>query len=103
MTHSDCEPVAWALAEGVPTPLGASWHRKTRSWNFALYSKHATAVTLLIYGRDDCAVPLYRFPLNHLVNKSGRVWHCWVPEASVPGACYYAYTVDGPRDPVAGH
>jgi isoamylase len=102
MMHPDCQPVAWALAEGLPSPLGATWHRQTRSWNFALYSKHATAVTLLLFGPADFATPLHRVPLDHLRNKSGRVWHCWVPEASIPGATYYAYTVDGPRDLFAG-
>jgi isoamylase len=102
MTNSDCQPIAWALAEGLPSPLGASWNRTARAWNFALYSKHATAVTLLLYGAGDCTVPLYRLPLNHLVNKSGRVWHCWIPESDIPGARHYAYTVDGPRDPSSG-
>jgi isoamylase len=102
MTTSDCQPIAWVLAEGLPSPLGASWHRKTRSWNFALYSKHATGVTLLLYGRDDFETPLHQFRLNHLVNKSGRVWHCWIGEDAIPGACYYAYTVEGPNDPASG-
>jgi isoamylase len=97
-----CQLVAWALAEGLPSPLGASWHPTTRAWNFALYSKHATGVTLLVFGCDDFETPLYRFPLNHLTNKSGRVWHCRIPEAAIHGACYYAYSVDGPRDLASG-
>jgi isoamylase len=103
MTKPDCPPVAWATAEGLPAPLGATWHAAARAWNFALYSKHAAGVTLLIYGRDDLAEPMFRFPLDYLSNKSGRVWHCWIPEDDIPGACYYAYTVDGPGDPRTGH
>jgi isoamylase len=102
MTICDCPPNRWAQVEGFPAPLGASWNSQTASWNFALYSKHATGVTLLLYGDSEFAEPLYRFPLDYLVNKSGRVWHCCIPESRIPGACYYAYTVDGPDDPAAG-
>jgi glycogen operon protein len=82
--------------------VGATWNRKARAWNFALYSKHATAVTLLIYGGDEFAEPLRSVRLDHLTNKSGRVWHCWLDEDEIPGACYYAYSVDGPADPASG-
>jgi len=102
MRAPDCLPVSWAQSEGLPSPLGASWNEKGRAWNFALYSKHATGLTLLIYGAEEFREPLYRFPLNHLTNKSGRVWHCWIREDTIPGACYYAYSVDGPYDPAAG-
>jgi len=103
MKTEDCLPVPWARVEGLPSPLGATWHATARAWNFALYSKHATAVVLLLYGADDFVEPLRRIRLDHLVNKSGRVWHCWVPEDAVPGACYYAYSVEGPFAPSAGH
>jgi isoamylase len=102
MRTPDCQPIGWTEAEGQPAPLGASWNRQARAWNFALYSKQATGVTLLLYGKDDSARPLYEFRLDHLLNKSGRVWHCWIPEASIPGACHYAYVVDGPFDPSSG-
>ncbi len=102
MMTPDCQPVPWALAEGLPAPLGANWNRRTRSWNFALYSKLATGVTLLLYGPDHFATPLYCFRLDYLVNKSGRVWHCWIPEDQIRGACFYAYSVDGPNDPASG-
>lgn len=102
MISRDCPPDHWAQVEGFPAPLGASWNRQTASWNFALYSKHATGVTLLLYGDSEFTEPLYEFPLDYLVNKSGRVWHCRIPEARIPGACYYAYVVDGPDDPASG-
>jgi isoamylase len=102
MTMPDCQPIAWALAEGLPSPLGATWHPTTRTWNFALYSKHATGVTLLVFGCDEFETPLYRLRLNHLTNKSGRVWHCRVREDEILGACYYAYSVEGPSDLASG-
>ncbi|HEX7484594.1 MAG TPA: isoamylase [Vicinamibacterales bacterium] len=102
MNTSDCLPSPWARAEGLPSPLGATWNAKARGWNFAIYSKHATSITLLLYGRDEFIKPLYRFRLDHLIHKSGRVWHCWLAEDAIPGAAYYAYSVDGPYDPAAG-
>jgi isoamylase len=102
MNTPDCLPVPWARVEGLPSPLGATWHRTARGWNFALYSKHATAVTLLIYGGDEVVEPMRRVRFDHLTNKSGRVWHCWLDEDEIPGARYYAYSVDGPCDPAAG-
>jgi len=92
----------WVEVEGSPSPLGACWHRASQSWNFALYSKHATEVTLLLYGDDDYCLPLYEIAHDYRVNKSGRVWHCRVPAARIPGARYYAYRVDGPREPENG-
>jgi hypothetical protein len=43
---------AWATAEGLPYPLGVSWCAEDRAYNFALYSKHATAVRLLLFGDE---------------------------------------------------
>jgi isoamylase len=102
MRNPDCPADRWAQEEGVASPLGATWSARNRSWNFALYSKHATGVTLLVYGADDFERPIRRFPLCYLKNKSGRVWHCRIPEEAVPGARYYAYSVDGLFDPAWG-
>ena len=41
--------ISWSQIEGLPHPLGAVWLREERSYNFALYSRHATGVTLLLY------------------------------------------------------
>ena len=92
----------WTAREGSPSPLGASWHEGSRSWNFALYSKHATRVTLLLYGADEFFTPLRAIEFNYLTNKSGRVWHCRVSERDMVGALYYAYRVDGPFEPEVG-
>jgi len=94
---------SWEEEDGSPSPLGATWVAARRAYNFALYSRHATDVTLLLYSADDPVRALYERRLDPLANKTGRVWHCWVPAATVPGAAFYAYRIDGPRDPVAGH
>jgi isoamylase len=102
MNTPDCPSAAWERAEGRPSPLGAAWNAEAKGWNFALYSKHATSVALLLYGDDEFVKPVHAVRLDHLVNKSGPVWHCWVSEEATRGARYYAYSVNGPDDPAAG-
>lgn len=86
----------WTDTEGSALPLGASWCPDARAWNFALYSKHAGAVTLLLYGVDEFVEPLLRCEMDYLRNKSGRIWHCRIPASAARGARYYAYSVSGP-------
>ena len=87
---------SWTTQEGAPSPLGVTWIESEQAYNFALYSKHAERVTLLLYRDDDVANPVLARPFDHLTNKSGRVWHCRIPRAAMSGARYYAYAVDGP-------
>ncbi|HEU0031885.1 MAG TPA: isoamylase [Kofleriaceae bacterium] len=86
---------SWAAHEGLPWPLGVTWCEADRAYNFALYSKHATTVRLLLFG-DDFERPRVERQLDPLTNKSGRVWHCRVSDADIAGCRYYAYVVDGP-------
>ncbi len=88
----------WSASEGLPYPLGVTWIEAERARNFALYSRHATRVTLLLYREEDLAThtPVFSYDFDYLTNKSGRIWHCRIPEAAVQGAVYYAYRIDGP-------
>lgn len=90
----------WAEREGAPLPLGVTWIPEQGAYNFALYSKHAERVTLQLYRDDETAAPAVLVELDHLRNKSGRVWHCRLTEAQIRGCRYYAYSIDGP--PPAG-
>ena len=54
--------------------------------NFALYSKHAKSIELLLYKSPDFATPAATFRLHHLTNKSGPIWHCRVSTADSNGA-----------------
>lgn len=92
---------AWERAEGSPSPLGATWVESEQAWNFALFSRHATGVTLLLYG-DDEVKPVSQIQLDPVQNKSGVIWHCFVPETMTPGAKYYAWRVEGPQAPASG-
>ena len=91
--------ISWSQIEGLPHPLGAVWLREERSYNFALYSRHATRVTLLLYTMHDLVNPVRRISLNYLIHKSGRIWHCRLAADEVADARYYAYSVEGPTDP----
>ncbi len=81
------------MRPGCAYPRGASFDGK--GTNFALFSKHATAVTLCLF--DDAGLET-RHPL---LEKSADVWHGYLPGVR-PGQ-RYAYRVDGPFDPKAGH
>jgi glycogen operon protein len=86
---------SWAATEGLPYPLGVSWCEAEQAYNFAVYSKHATSVRLLLFD-DDPTTPRSDIELEPLINKSGRIWHCRVA-ATIANRCrYYGYIVDGP-------
>jgi glycogen operon protein len=82
---------------GSPFPLGVSWKADEDAWNFALYSKHAERVSLVVYGETDWTRPLLCRELDFRQHKSGPIWHCRLAHSETPGARYYAYRIDGPR------
>jgi glycogen operon protein len=63
----------WARREGRPYPLGVTPIPADAAYNFALYSKHATDVTLELYAEADPATPIHRQPLDPRLNKSARI------------------------------
>lgn len=93
----------WYAREGSPSPLGVAWVEDEAAYNFALYSKYATSVTLLLYAEIDLATPTYEYRLDPLANKSGRIWHCRLRKNAIPDARYYGYQVAGPNNPEQGH
>lgn len=86
----------WSQREGLPLPLGVTWMPEEHAYNVALYSKHAERVTFLAYREGDLAHAVFALDLDYAHHKSGRVWHCRIPEDQLNGARYYAYSVDGP-------
>jgi isoamylase len=93
---------AWARTYGAPAPLGATWIEGERAFNFALYSRNATGVSLLCYAATDAISPVLERALDPANNKTGRVWHCRVTEAEMGAATLYGYRVDGPNRPATG-
>ena len=86
----------WQAKEGAIFPLGANWIEEEKAWNFVLVSKYASDVQLLLYSHNEYKTPAYSFKFDPLVNKSGPLWHCRIPQESIPNAYYYAYRVSGP-------
>ena len=96
MTLSEAVSSPWATSEGLPFPLGATRIEEYDTYNFALYSKHAESVTLLLYTGRDIVNPALVYRFDYLKNKTGRVWHCRIPITSIKDVTYYAYSVEGP-------
>ena len=86
----------WHSKEGCSSPLGTTWIEDEDAFNFALYSKLATGVDLLLYSELDQRFPAYEYRLDPFANKSGHVWHCRVKANVIPRAHYYGYRVLGP-------
>src|SRR5512139_1572403 len=76
----------FALLRGHPLPFGAT--RLPGGINFAVFSRHATQVTLVLSWPDD-PEPLLEIPLDPELHRTGDVWHLFVQGLS-PG-CAYGY------------
>jgi isoamylase len=92
----------WERDEGAPAPLGATWVESEQAYNFALYSRTATGVTLLLFEKSDPAHPVLSLTLDPIRNKTSRIWHCWIGKELAGRAELYGYRVEGPEDPRGG-
>ena len=81
---------------GSPYPQGATWDGE--GVNFAIFSEHATAITLCLFDGPDDAVERQRIPLRW---RTDLIWHAYLPDVR-PGQLY-GYRVDGPYEPASGH
>lgn len=102
-----------APAQGRPVPgrtyatRPGSWHASGASVaddgvNFALFSRHATRVELLLYEAADSAEPFQVIELDPDENRTFFVWHVFVEGLPVP--VHYTWRVDGPDDTAeSGH
>jgi glycogen operon protein len=84
---------------GRPLPLGASIHE--RGIQFAVFSRNATAVSLLLFDRPEDKDPAEEIVFDPAHDRSGDIWHIFVSGLK-PGALYL-YRVDGPFNPERGH
>src|SRR5262245_37086597 len=96
-------PKTATIPAGRPWPLGVEWVEAEEAFNFALFSRHATGVTLLCYREEDPVKPIFEFRLQHPTHKTGSIWHCRLPESELRGARLYAYRVEGSHEPERGH
>jgi glycogen operon protein len=77
------------INRGSPVPFGASVRRD--GVNFAIFSKHATEVTLVLFYPGD-RESLVEFPLDPHFNRTGDVWHAFLQGLN-PGI-HYAFRMD---------
>jgi glycogen operon protein len=84
------------IARGRSLPLGTM--ATPDGVNFAVLSRNATAVCLVIYGLDDGRDPLAEVALHPRRNRTGNHWHILVQ--GLPPSFCYGWRVDGPRSPV---
>ncbi len=64
--------------------------------NFSIYSRHATAVDLLLYEHADSPAPAQVIALDPLRHRTYFAWHVYV-HGLRPGACY-TWRAAGPED-----
>ncbi len=84
---------------GTPAPLGATVLES--GVNFAVFSKYAQAVQLLLFDRPDDPAPNRVFDLDPENHRTNYYWHLFVPDLG-PGQIY-AWRVQGPSRPADGH
>jgi glycogen operon protein len=88
----------YSLETGKALPLGA---RLTgRGVNFSLFSRNASAVSLVLFENPRSDSPWQELPLDRKKNKTGDLWHCHVP--GLEAGALYLYRVEGPYNPERG-
>jgi len=92
-------PVPLAVEPGSPHPLGAT--PGPDGVNFSIFSGNATGVELLLFETHDAPEPWQTIRLDPAVNKTFHFWHVLV--RGLAAGAHYAYRVDGPFNPSAGH
>jgi isoamylase len=80
------------LSPGQCSPLGATI--VAGGANFSLYARSATRAELLLFDREDDALPSRVVPIDPATGRAYHYWHTFVPGV-LPGQLY-AYRVDGP-------
>jgi len=83
---------------GKALPLGASLTHD--GVNFAVFSRNATAVTLILFESQDSNSPWLEVPLDKREHKTGNIWHCFI--RGLPAGTLYLYRTDGPYFPEKG-
>ncbi len=87
--------MAVRTSSGWPNPLGATVTEE--GINFAIFSRHATAVYLELFRFAGDGRPSHSFCLAPERNRTGDVWHLFVH--GVGDGQLYGYRADGPYTP----
>jgi isoamylase len=89
---------SFKTSRGCCRPFGAT--ARDEGVNFAVFSRHASAVSLVLYreGREE---PVAEITLDPALHKTGDVWHVFVHDLTPD--YLYGYRVHGPNAPKSGH
>ena len=87
---------AFATSRGRPLPLGSS--RAPGAVNFAVISRHAESVTLVILPEAGGSRPMAEIPLDRKAHRTGDHWHIRVE--GLPELFCYGFRVSGPKGPM---
>jgi len=91
--------IHFSTSAGQPLPLGPA--AKPGGVNFALFSRHAEGVSLVIFtsGQEE---PLAEIAFDPEINRTGDIWHIMIHDFD--SALRYGYRLSGPCDPLGeGH
>jgi hypothetical protein len=79
------------MKKGKPYPLGATL--TDGGVNFSIFSAHAKAMHLLLFGNQDAIAANRVISLDPTLNRTGDYWHIEIP--GIVPAQVYAYRADG--------
>ncbi|MGB5686433.1 MAG: glycogen debranching protein GlgX [Candidatus Electrothrix sp.] len=87
--------INFPIFSGSPQPLGATV--TPTGINFALFSRHADKVTLVLGVKDACDSSRFEIPLDPKFHKTGDIWHIQI--SGLPPYLRYGYKLSGPEEP----
>jgi isoamylase len=87
--------IEYKLKHGNPYPPGCSV--TAGGVNFSIFSRHATAVELLLFSSSDSHTPFQSIHLHKEKNRTFFSWHVFVKD--LPPGTWYCWRLDGPYEP----
>ncbi len=87
-------PHQFRTSKGERLPPGATL--RDDGVNFSIFSRHATAMTLLLFEKPGDDHPFQKVELDPRINRTFFFWHVFVEGATA--GLYYTWKANGPRD-----
>ena len=103
--HSHGQRSLSSLQFDAPLPYGAilqeGGSNRTDGVQFVVFSRHATAMRLLLYDTPEDGEPVEVISFDPTHDRWGDVWSIFVP--GLKHGQLYHFQADGPFDPSKGH
>lgn len=90
----------YSVTTGHRHPAGAT--ASADGTNFCIFSRHATAVQLVLYEKPDSSSPFQVIDLDPVKNRSFFFWHVFVEGMTGQEKISYTWKVDGPDNDDSG-